>query len=177
MEKIYQRADTCLVPGTLKFSLNHPSRQKARPVVPPDELESLVRSLEDLDERKSLNGLDPSLIAPCGYRVAVNGCGDPVQIPRHTIVVPVRNAAGRITALHDPDMRWFTQAQIHITNLGRSEWTRQIEVFADTVIADVESIRRNIAATALNGLRWRDLERLVAHLPVRLVSGEMEVAA
>ena len=66
-------------------------------------------------------------------------------------------------------------------------WTTQmmaLKIFADsgsgvadTVIADVESIRRNIAATALNGLRWRDLERLVAHLPVRLVSGEMEVAA
>ncbi len=173
MEKI-QRKHPALQAGTPKnLIFNRQARRKSEeqflPIPDPAALELAWRHWDDLSERAPVGGFPPDLIAVCGYKFAVNGCTSPVTIPRRTIVIPVRNTTGQIVALQGSKGKWFTARQLHFVNLIRCRWTQELEVFADTVTADVEAVSRNVACASLNGLTLHDLELATANLNVRVV--------
>lgn len=144
-------------------------RKRFLPLITPADLAQFWRTLSDLPEHASVGGFPASLISLFGYKVAVSGSTCPVKTSRHSIIIPVRNLDGVIVALHGVNGRWFTARQPHFVNVARARWTGEIEIHSDTVTADVESARRNVACVALNGLTHHDLELATVQLRVRLV--------
>jgi hypothetical protein len=125
----------------------------------------------------SLWGINASLISLCGYKVCRAGYLGSVEIPRHSIIVPVTAPDGRIVSIHNGEGHWFTPPQVHCTNLIRAQWSNQIDVFNNTIEADTFALTYNVAAIALNGFALEQLsQRLVGKSP-RIVTKQEAAAA
>lgn len=173
MENV-QRKHPALQAGTPKnLIFNRQARRESEeqvlPIPDPTALEIAWRHWDDLSERVSIAGLPAELVALCGYKFCLTGSTFPVTICRRSVVVPVRDADGRIVSLHNARGEWFCARRLHFANLIRALWTKQIEIYADTVSADAEAIRRNVACVGMNGLTAHDLQLATAHLNVKLV--------
>lgn len=138
------------------------------PVREPELLGLLYKSLDDLEETRSVGGYPARTVANAGYRFSTTGCKTPVEIPPKQIVIAVKNIAGSVVALHNGLNRFFTARQIHFANIKRAAFTGEVEIFRDTVSADVHALTYNIAAVGLNGLTAHDLQLAIGHLDVRL---------
>lgn len=147
------------------------------PIVASDRLGRLFRELDDLPERVSLQGFDPSLISLLGYKICRQGSTRAsISISRGSAVVPVRDPMGYVVALQDGEGRWLTRPRVHCMNTIRRFWTGEIEIFPTVIEADIAAVTRNVAALYLGGLDVKHLsERLVGAHP-RIVSA-LEVAA
>ena len=125
-----------------------------------EEVENLYRSLEDLSPTH-LRDFPADLVVQFGYRYTTSVVQTPIRIPQRSAVIAVRNVQGRIVALHDHRLSWFTQPAIHIANSRRMQWTREVQIYPDTVHADVNALSGNFAAIGLNGFSLKHVRSLV----------------
>lgn len=135
--------------------------------------------LDDLSPQTSLLGFPASIVALAGYKWSAKGRTTKFfTIPRGGIVVPSRNAVGRVSGLWNPIAEeWITVPQPHCCNLIRRNFTREIEIHPSIVAADVAAIQRNVAAICLNGVDVRQISQRITGENPEIVNAQERRAA
>ena len=149
------------------------AQQSPLPVLDPDRVKRLFREIgDDLPPNKSLWGIDPSIISLSGYKICRVGYHGVIDVPRGSVIVPVKSPSGQIVALHDGEGNWFTAPKVHTVNLIRRVWTTRLEVFGNTIEADAAAISHNVAAIGLNGFEFRQLSANLVGFNPKIVSAD-----
>lgn len=150
-------------------------------------LSNAFRLLDDINLRDAAliaehSGGDAARLIEAGYGVltptAIRLLSPVPKFVKHgLIVLPCRDALGRIVALHDYQVRWITSPAPHIANPLRARWA-EIQVCQTTSEADSLALSLNVCAIGRNGCPERMVTAAVlSALRSTAVQSERRIAA
>jgi hypothetical protein len=87
----------------------------------------------------------------------------PDFLRKGTPILPCRDAAGRVVAFHDAQLRWITEPSPHVANAIRARWSA-IRILDTTSAADSVALQMNVCAIGVNGCRKQVVNALIAAL-------------